>query len=406
MGDMPSTSLSAVGGLLRTRGDAFRDEVHRLFYMDVLEARQVFPIQLHDTHVDLAASLAWVLERTPLDGVVPDRILRRIRQLGLDHRRHGFPAEAYPAFLRALRHGLREIAGGERTRTDPGIEAAENAFAQVCATMAEAAREADTVGVPHAYAAEVLSVERRSRRISVVRLESGMPLNYAPGQHLPVTTSYLPGIWRMLSPALPADEHGQLEFHIRSHDGGKASPLLSSPHPGDYWTFGNPQGSLQITGERDVVMIAHGTGLAPLRSILFALFGEADRPRVHLFVGAEYPGELYDLRGLMNLADTTAWLTVTPVAEHAEDAWWVGATDFSRAPGSPAPRVAGNIATVVTSLGEWTDHDILITGAAEKVSRTVTGLITAGIPRRNIQAEPWGIRAQWPEIGVRWRGTP
>ncbi|WIM71800.1 hypothetical protein QP028_09135 [Corynebacterium suedekumii] len=68
-----------------------------------------------------------------------------------------------------------------------------------------------------------------------------------------------------------------------------------------------------------MLMIAHGTGLAPLRAMLFDMLDWEHRPRVHLFVSAEYPGELYDLMGLWNLAIVSSWLSVVPVVEHEED---------------------------------------------------------------------------------------
>lgn len=388
-------TLTETGTVLRERSAEFRDAVQQRLYQDVLESRQVFPISLRHTHLELADACAWVLERTPATGAVPAEVLDRLRELGRDHRRHGFPADIYPAFAGALSHGLHSLE-------IPRADAATRALDTVCSVMAAAAREADLAGTAPAFSAEVLGVQRRTRRISVVRLEAGLPVDYRAGQHLPVTTSYLPGVWRMLSPALPSNDFGQVEFHVRAVDApdgtgtSDISQLLATPKPGDYWTFGAARGTLQLSGERDVLLIAHGTGLAPLRAMLFDMLDWEHRPRVHLFVSAEYPGELYDLMGLWNLAIVSSWLSVVPVVEHEEDTWWVGATDSSRAPRGLHLQVAGQVGDVVASYGAWADRDVLIVGDAAGVRASEAALIAGGTPPENIQVEAWESTDHWP----------
>jgi len=382
-------TLTETGAALRERGGEFRDAVQQRLYQDVLEARQVFPISLRHTHLELADACAWVLERTPATGAVPAEVLDRLRDLGRDHRRHGFPAEIYPAFSAALSHGLHSL-------DVPHADAAARALDTVCSVMAAAAREADEEGVAPAYSAEVLGVQRRTRHISVVRLEAGVPIPYRAGQHLPVTTSYLPGVWRMFSPALPSNEFGQLEFHIRMLEGSDISQLMATPKPGDYWLFGQPRGTLQVSGERDVLMIAHGTGLAPLRAILYNMLTWEHRPRVHLFVAAEYPGELYDLMGLWNLAIVSNWLSVVPVTQNTEDAWWVGATEHSRAPFGLHQQETAFVCQLVSSYGAWADRDVLVVGNAQQVENSVRTLVAGGTPRELIQTEVWARAEEWP----------
>lgn len=389
MEDMDSATLLDTGAALRERSSEFRDVVQQRLYQDVLEARQAFPISLRHTHVELADACAWVLERTPRTGALTPEILDRLRRLGRDHRRYGFPADIYPAFAAALRHGLH-------TLQVPAPDAASRALESVCKVMADAARKTDALGAAPAWSAEVLGVQRRTRHISVIRLEAGIPVPYRAGQHLPVTTTYLPGVWRVLSPALPPNDFGQLEFHVRILENSDISQLLALPKPGDYWLFGTPRGELQVSGERDVLMIAHGTGLAPLRAILFDMLTWEDRPRVHLFVAAGYPGELYDLMGLWNLAVVSSWLSVVPVVEHTEDAWWVGATEDSRAPRGLHLQETGQVGELVSSYGAWADREVLVAGDPEGVHATVAALIAGGTPVEHIQAEAWEPADDWP----------
>ena len=59
-----------------------------------------------------------------------------------------------------------------------------------------------------------------------------------------------------------------------------------------------------------------------IRSSNMDLTRYGQNPRVHLFFGARYPSELYDLRTLWQIASTNPWLSVTPVSEFNTDPPW------------------------------------------------------------------------------------
>lgn len=384
--NLPET-LSTVAEQLRTNQERFRDIVHERFFATVLEARSVFPLARDRTHLQLVPALADVLERTPLTGEVPAHMLRHVAGHGVRHRRHAFPAEAYAPFADALAEGLHRVVTGVHPAT---VDAAEKALRRVCREMADAARERDLAGVPAAHLATVVQVERRSRRLTVVRLEVATPVEFEAGQTLPVTASYLPGVWRMLTPALPSNDYGQLEFHVQSVPGGDASPLLAAPREGDYWTLGEPAGTLTTSGEHPLLLIAHRTGLAPMRAIVFDLLQRPDPvPDVHLVVSAEYPGELHDLTTLGNVARAVDWLTLTVAAENPGDPWWVGATESSRLPEGQTLHVTEELGSLVLELGEWRDHDVLVAGPARGVHETVWQLFRGGVPAHRVNYEAW-----------------
>jgi len=73
---------------------------------------------------------------------------------------------------------------------------------------------------------------------------------------------------------------------------------------------------------RDIVCVAGGTGLAPIKAIIDEI-GQTNRTRwVHLFFGARDREDLYDLDDLMQLTTRYPWLTVTPVT--SEDPTYPG----------------------------------------------------------------------------------
>lgn len=383
---LPET-LSAVAEQLRAHQERFRDITHDRFFASILEARSIFPLARDRTHLQLVPALADVLDRTPLTGEVPDHMLRHVAVHGVRHRRHAFPPEAYEPFADALGVALHDVVTGIHPAT---VDAAERALRQVCARMADAARQEDLAGTPPAWLANVVQVERRSRRISVVRLETGMPVNYLAGQTLPVTARYLPGVWRMLSPALPSNDYGQLEFHVQAIEHGTASQLLTTPRVGDHWTLGAPAGTLTPSGQHPLLLIAHRMGIAPLRAIVFDLLQRAEpAPEVHLVISAEYPGELHDLTALHNVSRAVDWLSLTVVAEHQKDPWWVGATETSRVPEDLTLHVTQDLGALVLELGEWRDHEVLVAGPARGVHETVWSLFRGGVPAHRVNYEAW-----------------
>lgn len=384
--NLPET-LSAIATQLREHQERFRDTVHDHFFSTILEARGIFPLARGRTHLQLVPALADVLERTPLTGEVPSHVLVHVASHGIRHRRHAFPAEAYEPFADSLVVGLRDVVEQTHPAT---LTAAESALRQVCRAMAAAAREQDLAGVPPAYLATVVHTEKRSRRITVVHLETNQPIEFRPGQTLPVAANYLPGTWRMLSPALPANEYGRLEFHVQALADGEASPLLAAPKLGDHWTFGAPAGNLSATGETPLLLIAHRLGLAPLRAILFDLL-QRDQPvpKVQLVISAEYPGELYDLVTLWNIARVVDWLHLTVVVENPVDPWWMSATPASRIPEGLELQVTGDLGQLVLELGDWENHEVLVAGPAEGVHETVRTLFRGGVPAHRVNYEAW-----------------
>ncbi|MCS4490184.1 oxidoreductase [Corynebacterium sp. ES2794-CONJ1] len=240
---------------------------------------------------------------------------------------------------------------------------------------------------------EVVEVAKRSRFIHCIRIITDEPLSYQPGQFIPVTSNYTQGRWRDLLPSIPANDACQIEFHVRTSNA--SSTALAHAQPGDRWLFGLAGGGFYIDETEDLLLIAHGTGLAGARAIILDLFKKTNPPRTYLFVCANYPGELYELRSLWHIASTAPWLFIVPVISHAEDAWWVGATEHSIAPrGLHLPHI-GCAGEHISSFGTWSGHHIIIFGDTEDVRGTRDNLIAHGTPAENIQTLDYRHRYFW-----------
>lgn len=372
------------------------------------------------THISITELLSAMLDGVGAEGEVEQATLDYFRALACDYRRFGFTPASIAALGEAISLALRELCQDLPFETELFAERAVTATTRAMAAAIGASME---TGAPASIGASVVEVERRSRRFYVVRLQADSELSYFPGQYLPVTASYLPNTWRYLCPSIPGNQWGQVEFHIQA-DTDDTLRLLANSRPGDRWSIGTGRGDFgqrlfgaaatttteavlidatpaepTVPADPDVIaapapklndllFIAYGTGLAPLRAMMFELMNRTNPPRLHFFVGAEYPGELYELMGLWNFAATCPWLSVVPVTTNDDDAWWVQATDASRPPrGLHLPQV-GKMAEIVTSVGAWADRDVLIAGPEQMARDIRRALVRRGTPRDRIEYLP------------------
>lgn len=199
-------------------------------------------------------------------------------------------------------------------------------------------------------------------------------------------------MWRYLSPAVPANANGEIEFHIRSVLGGWVSPaIVGQTRVGEQWLLGSPLGGLGVPRnvKRKMLMVCCGTGIAPLRAQLLSMAQRRTNPKVQLFVGGHHPCDLYDLETLSRLAVANPWLTVTPVTESDENPWWYQGSGRPEAelPGLQ-PRLTGQIGKVVAGFGPWADRDVQIVGSPSMVQTTKFRLMAAGTQTKNIRHDP------------------
>lgn len=395
MPDALPTTLSPVGAFLRSHATRFRDLAQNQLYTAELSSRQIFPMRAGDSHLQLVPALAWVLERSDSTGTVSQEVLVRMRQLGMEHRRHGFPPELYQRFSEILIDSLRILS-----TEDPGfnprfLAPAKRAITTVCFSMQASAHTADLAGIPAVWVGEVTEVLRHSRLRSTVHLECGTPVHYQPGQYMPVTTNYLPGIWRHLTPAYPANEYGTVEFHIESVDGGAASPLLAAPRVGDLWSIGAARGDFRLPTAGPVVLIAYGAGIAAAKALLLDQAGRIDVPAVHLVTVADYPGEFPWQSFFEAFAAEVDWLRVTTVSRNAANAWWL-----NTAPVEYHPVIADATEELIDAAltpAELAGAEFMLTGPAEDVDETVVELSHRGIPWPKIQIQRFENHELWPQ---------
>lgn len=346
-------------------------------------ARDLFPPDMHTQRKAFAHALSWLCDE--LIAQRAEEPVGFLAQLGRDHRKYGVTQQHYvtlhDAMLDALRAALTDYWDRRLA------EAVTDVVTLIIGVMSGAA---DAETTPPFCDGSVLDVLRPTRDVSVIRLKMDHPLNYHPGQYLPVQVPQWPRRWRYLSPAIPADPAGYVEFHVRSVPGGMVSTtVVGETAPGDRWRLANPHGALHVDrDDGDVLMIAGRTGLAPLRALIMDLSRFGENPRVHLFFGAKYPCELYDLPTLWEIASTNPWLSVTPVSELNFDPPWARDYPDPTPPRGLHVRQVGTLPEIVTQYGSWGDRQILICGGPQMVAATKTALLAKGAPAERIRHDP------------------
>jgi NAD(P)H-flavin reductase/hemoglobin-like flavoprotein len=355
---------------------AYGDQVPLFFYSSLFlahpETRSLFAPSMAVQRDRLVNALGQVISNVDeLDAVVPV-----LQQLGRDHRKFSATNAHYPAVGEALLATLEHFLDDRWTP-----ELAEDwaaAYGIVSKVMMDAADEAADHSPPW-WDAEVISHDQRIVDVAVLRLRPNYRLPYRPGQSLSVEAPTRPRLWRFYSPANMPTEEGLIELHVRCVDGGPVSgALVQHTRPGDVLRLGPPVGdrlTLDPASSRDLVLIAGGTGVAPMKALIEQVAAEGGNRMVHLFWGVRWSWELYDLDALRHLEGDHDWLQVTPCVS-VETGYGDGVRNTA---------VAGAL-----GIGPWPDHDIYVCGSPAMVRGSLDALGAAELPGDRIHAEDFG----------------
>ncbi|MGN9844085.1 globin domain-containing protein [Nonomuraea sp. H19] len=301
----------------------------------------------------------------------PDSLAGFLGQLGRDHRKYGVIAEHYTAIGNALLATLRRFAAAVWNHE---IEAAwVTAYTAAANLMIESA-ESDSGVSPAWWLAEVIDHERRYRDIAVITLRPTQLLPYLPGQYVNVQTARWPRVWRTFSIANAPRPDNTIRLHVRSVPGGWVSTtLIRHTRIGDTLLVGPPMGTMtpRECGERDVLCVAGGTGLAPLKAIIESIIASGRRPNIHLLYGARTAEELYDLPDLIRMESSFPWLRVLPVV--------------SDQPSYDGMR--GHLPEVTQRFHSWAEHEVYVCGPSAMVNETVRRLQIDGVPLSRIHRD-------------------
>ena len=352
------------------------DDVPLYFYSHLFlshpEVRSMFPIQMSGQRDKLVAALGATISNVDqLDNVVP-----LLEQLGRDHRRFSVVTEHYNAVGASLLATLKKFHGP--LWTPELADTWSQAYGLVAKVMVAAAEQHEDIA-PAFWEADVVGIERRSVEVAVIEVAPRQRFPYRAGQSVAVEIPQRPRVWRYFSPANAPHSSGRVQFHIQPIDGGLVSTAAARRlSKGDTVRLAAPVGeqlTLPENGQvRDLLMVAGGTGLAPLRAVLEQIDrgweATGSAPQVHLFHGARMPWNLYDHEYLAQLA-TKPWFAYTPVV--SEHPTYQG--------------TRGLVGTVAAVAKDWSDRTAMVCGSPGMVRHTLQELKAAGLPAASIRRE-------------------
>lgn len=227
---------------------------------------------------------------------------------------------------------------------------------------------------------EVLSSEVVRVRL---RLPAVEPLSFRAGQYLDVL---LPdGRRRSFSIASAPGKGSLLELHVKRVADGIFTPRLfdsggSVLRPGSLLTIEGPLGQfVYADGTGPALMIAGGTGFAPLKSMLLELLdgkgaaGVPARP-VHLFWGARSPTGLYEDLQL------SAWARQHPQFRYT------GVISGTDAPAELAPHHRPGLVheVLLAAYPDLRDCDVFAAGPAGLIEAVRAGFPQHGLPAHRL----------------------
>jgi NAD(P)H-flavin reductase/hemoglobin-like flavoprotein len=346
-------------------------------FVDHPETRELFPVQMDVQRSRLVHAILQVLQgldEARQDG--PEGLERFLDQLGRDHRKFEVRPDHYVAVGRCLVAALREYSGEFWT---PTVEAAwVDAYELVARRMVTAA-SAVPADTPPWWNAEIVSFDRRSHDIAVMTVRPDRPYPFRAGQYASLSTPHRPRLWRPYSIANAPRDDGTLEFHVRAVAAGwVSSALVWRGGTGQSVRLGPPMGTLEVdhVSLRDVVFIAGGTGLSPVKALVEDMLGWNRGRGVTVFYGGKHRDHLYDLPALRELAHGHRWLTVVPVV--ADD------------PSFAADQ--GLLPEAVSRRGPWLRHDLYVSGSPAMIRATVDQLEADGVKPERVHFDEFADR--------------
>lgn len=368
---MDADRLKRTWQIALDHGDEFSSTFYAHLFVSHPEVREMFPLTMNRQQDRFLHALGQIVSSVS----DADRLGEFVGQLGRDHRRFDVAPEHYDAVGASLLWTLKHFLADEWTpETAQDWATAYNA---VATTMITAAEKSEDVQPPW-WNAEVISADRVSRELLVVKVKLDEAMDYRPGQSFSVSGPHAPRVWRYLTPANAPRDDLSIDLHVAIVPGGQfSSPFVKRTAAGDQLKLGAPLGTelaIDPEDEEDLLMVAGSTGIAPMLAILDDIAsawrsGSTDR-RVHLVHGARFAWNLYAGTVLEEFAKDPRFTFTESVSED------------STYPGTLG--LVGDVAADTTMRGSYS---ALVCGSPGMVDHTVRSLRSRADPPRNVQVE-------------------
>ena len=185
------------------------------------------------------------------------------------------------------------------------------------------------------FEGRITAIERLTHDIRVIEIALSAPMKFWAGQYadIMVTTSEGETITRSFSMANTPEQTDRLQFIIKKYPAGAFSGELDggSIDVGASVTVRGPFGTCFRREEREgaLILVAAGSGMSPIWSILNDHIASGEDRPVHFFYGARTQADLFYLDRIGAILERHDNVHFVPaLSEAGDDATWDGARGF------------------------------------------------------------------------------
>lgn len=219
-----------------------------------------------------------------------------------------------------------------------------------------------------------------------LRLPRGdTPFRYSPGQYVDFLLD--DGGRRSFSLASAPSEDA-IELHVKVTPEGRFGRYIAEKLPDRAMLrFEGPLGAFYLhEAVRPTILVAGGTGFAPIKAIIEDAISRGDRRPMHLFWGARTPDDLYLDTLARAWAEEHPHLRYTPVCESAPATWQV---------------VQGRVhEAMAADYDDLRDHAVYASGPPPMVSAVKRTALDAGLDPDHLHYD------SFDDAHITWPGTP
>jgi CDP-4-dehydro-6-deoxyglucose reductase/3-phenylpropionate/trans-cinnamate dioxygenase ferredoxin reductase subunit len=222
------------------------------------------------------------------------------------------------------------LVGGEVDQRGHGRRTARDGLALMCRSQPRAnltirPRRFERIDIfrRKVITARIFRLARPAPDVTMLslRFPIGLRAPFKAGQYLQVVME--DGDRRNFSMANAVRDNDGAELHIRHVLGGKFSVgILSKLSAGDPLQVELPYGDFYLrTSDRPVILLANGTGFAPIKSIIETSIHAGYHRQMHLYWGARKREDIYLAELPARWARRLPWFSFTPVLSEPTSSW-------------------------------------------------------------------------------------
>lgn len=174
--------------------------------------------------------------------------------------------------------------------------------------------------MPTLHPLKVVHAEPIAPQIIQLLMKPDFPISYASGDY--IMLGFDGNDLKPFSIAAAPREDGLIECHIRNQVQSPWMERLFAVNTGDELVMESPKEQIRLQpAHQPIILVAGGTGFAPMKAILETLIKEGVEVPITLYWGVRAVEELYMHKQLIELTQAHGNIEYIPVLSTVDDNW-------------------------------------------------------------------------------------